>query len=199
MKSYSNLNRQTIKRRGVLSLLRNNDSCEERIKTLENLMDEHGTQIKRLIFSYVKQWEVASDLTQDVFITVFEKLDTFEGRSSLKTWIYSIAINKAKDYLKSWHFKNILLQKKMFLSGQDKNKTPEEEIMFQHDKKELYKNILNLPPKYRGIFLLHYYSDLTVKEISEANGLPISTIQTRLYRGKEKLKQILKESSELYG
>ncbi|MBP1081832.1 MULTISPECIES: sigma-70 family RNA polymerase sigma factor [Bacillus] len=175
-----------------------NNSREDRVKTIEKLMDEHGTSIKRLIFTYVKHWETASDLTQDVFLTVFEKLDTFQGRSSLKTWVFSIAINKSKDYLKSWHFNHILLHK---ISNKDTNKTPEEEIMSQHDRKELYNNILTLPPKYRELIFLHYYNDMTVKEISEVTGLPAATIKTRLYRGKEKLKKKLnlKESGELYG
>ena len=85
---------------------KNGESFPLDIYQFEDIMTEHGTDVKRFIFTYVKDWDVASDLTQDVFIKVYNGLHQFENRSSIKTWIFSIAANRSKDYLKSWHYKH---------------------------------------------------------------------------------------------
>nr|WP_231620668.1 sigma factor [Fictibacillus sp. 7GRE50] len=58
----------------------------------------YGEEIKRLVYTFVKNWQQAEDITQDVYIALYTKLDTFRGESTLKSWIYTIAINKSKDF-----------------------------------------------------------------------------------------------------
>jgi RNA polymerase sigma-70 factor, ECF subfamily len=128
----------------------------EREKIIEMVMDEYGTKLKRMIYSYVKDWEVASDLTQEVFITVYEKLLSFKQRSSFKTWNYTIAINKSKDYLKSWHYRNLVINEKLFFFKQIGEKSPEDLLLQQDVRSELAKAIMAMPVKYREVFLLHY-------------------------------------------
>lgn len=164
-------------------------STVDRALALEIIMDEYGTTLKRLIYSYVKNWEVASDLTQEVFITVYEKLDTFQQRSSFKTWIFTIAVNKSKDYLKSWHHRNLVMNEKIFFLKKDSAKGPEEYVLQANENSDLTALIWDLPLKYREILLLHYYQDLSIKEISEMLRLSIGTVKTRLYRGQDKLKK----------
>lgn len=154
---------------------------------LEMIMDEYGTKIKKLVYSYVNNWDISTDLTQEVFITVYQKLEGFQYRSSLKTWIFRIAINKCKDHLKSWHYRNMVLNEKLFFFIKDSKKIPEEQVILLDDSNELYRKIWTLPTKYREVFILHYYEDLTPHEISDALNLSISTVKTRLYRGKEKV------------
>ncbi|HYK73435.1 MAG TPA: sigma-70 family RNA polymerase sigma factor, partial [Pseudoneobacillus sp.] len=115
--------------------------------------------------------------------------------------IYSIAINKCKDYMKSWHYRNTIINEKFFSFMRDSKKTPEELLIEKSNNKELEKAIWSLPLKYREVFLLYYYQDLNLEEVSEALGIPISTVKTRLYRGKEKVKKsfIPKYRGELHG
>lgn len=170
------------------------DNKVDRALVLEMIMDEYGTVLKRLIYSYVKDWNAASDLTQDTFITVYEKLENFQQRSSFKTWIFTIAINKSKDYLKSWHYRNLVMNEKIFLLKKDRVKGPEAAFLEQDEHHELLKTIESLTVKYREVFLLHYYQDFSLAEISEALNIPISTVKTRLYRGQEKVRKILTAS-----
>lgn len=172
----------------------------EREKIIEMVMDEYGTKLKRMIYSYVKDWEVASDLTQEVFITVYEKLLLFKRRSSFKTWIYTIAINKSKDYLKSWHYRNLVINEKLFSFKQSGEKSPEDLLLQKDVRSELAKAIMAMPVKYREVFLLHYNQDFSYSEISEALGLPLATVKTRLFRGKERCKRFLiNERGEQHG
>jgi RNA polymerase sigma factor (sigma-70 family) len=61
------------------------------------LINEYGTMVKRLAFSYVKDKSLAEDFSQEVFIAAYKNLDSFKGESSYKTWIYRITINRSKD------------------------------------------------------------------------------------------------------
>ncbi|MFD2445047.1 sigma-70 family RNA polymerase sigma factor [Bacillus sp. CGMCC 1.16607] len=173
-----------------------NDSAERRIALaasneakLEGLMDAYGDQVKYLIYSYVKDWGITSDLVQEVFVSVYMKLDGFEGRSTYKTWIYSIAINRAKDYLKSWHFRHMAVAEKVASFIKDSSRTPEDLAIENDTHRELLKTVWALPIKYREVILLHYYQELSVSEISEALGFPLKTIKTRLFRAKEKIRK----------
>ncbi|PPA71153.1 RNA polymerase factor sigma C [Jeotgalibacillus proteolyticus] len=161
-------------------------------------MEEFGTGVKRLIFSYVKDWNITSDLSQDVFITVYEKWDTFEKRSSFKTWVFSIAINKAKDYLKSWHYRKMLVKEPFAFMLTTTNHSPENTLLKRADQEDLVNRVVSLPVKYREVILLHYYQDLTFAEISEMLKIPVSTVKTRLHRAKEKIKRS-HEAKERWG
>lgn len=77
------------------------DDKVDRALVLEMIMDEYGTVLKRLIYSYVKDWNTASDLTQDTFITVYEKLENFQQRSSLKHGYSQSLLIKARTTLKA--------------------------------------------------------------------------------------------------
>ncbi|WP_369385783.1 sigma-70 family RNA polymerase sigma factor [Mesobacillus boroniphilus] len=82
------------------------------------LMDEYGDKIIRLAYTYVRSHQAAEDITQEVFLKCYEKMHLFRGDSSYKTWLYKITVNKCKDYLKSWSYKNIIFTE-LFVSFQE--------------------------------------------------------------------------------
>lgn len=171
------------------------ESTERRIKLargneakLEVIMEAYGDQIKRLVYSYVKDWGIAGDLTQEVFVAIYLKLESFEGRSSYKTWVYTIAINRSKDYLKSWHYRHMAVAERVISFMKDTKRTPEEVAIENDANRQLLEAVWSLPLKYREIILLHFYQDLAVSEISETLGLPLATVKTRLQRAKEKVR-----------
>lgn len=65
-------------------------------ETLESIMNEYGSEIKRMVYSYIKNQSDADDVTQEVFVTVYRKLNTFQGKSTLRSWVYAIAINNVR-------------------------------------------------------------------------------------------------------
>jgi RNA polymerase sigma factor (sigma-70 family) len=73
----------------------------------EGLMSEYGDKILQLVYLNVKDRTIAEDITQEVFISAYRHLETFRGESSYKTWLYRIAINETKKYLRSWSFRKI--------------------------------------------------------------------------------------------
>ncbi|RLQ94570.1 sigma-70 family RNA polymerase sigma factor [Falsibacillus albus] len=145
--------------------------------------------MKRLIFSYVGEWQQPEDLTQEVFITVFLKIDTFKEKSSLKTWIYKIAVNKTKDYLRSWHYKKTTLSNNLFFIKHDNS--VEEEFIMKERSNYISTEVFKLPIKYREIILLYYYKDFSLSEIAAITNINSSTVRTRLARGRNILERKL--------
>lgn len=78
--------------------------------SLDRLMQEYGTRVLRLVTLMVKDRDLAEDITQDVFLKVYRNLSGFRGESSIHTWIYRIAVNECKGYLRSWTFRNLFPQ-----------------------------------------------------------------------------------------
>lgn len=170
-----------------------NLTVEDREEVLIALMDDYGQDVMRLSFSYVKNHAVAEELTQEIFIKVYEKLDTYKRKSSLKTWLWRIAINHCKDYLKSWHYRKVLLAEKISLEKRGTSESTEDEVIQRNEDALLAEEVLHLPVKYREVIHLHYFMDMSIREIEQVIGINQNTIKTRLKRAKELLKDRLEE------
>lgn len=159
-------------------------------ETVEWLMSEYGKQVVRLAFTYVKQEQLAEDVAQDVFMKCYQKLDTFRNESSYKTWLYSITVNLCKDRLRSWSFRNIIIND-FFSHNKISKTTPESELLELESKSELSQSVLDLPVKYREVIILFYYEEFSYQEITELIGISNQTIKSRLHRGRNLLKKKL--------
>jgi RNA polymerase sigma factor (sigma-70 family) len=162
-----------------------------RDEAIEWVMDEYGEGLKRLIFTYVKNKTQTDDIFQDVLLTVYQKIDTFDGRASLKNWVYQITSNKCRDYLRS-PLHRLLIWKEE-ISRKASSMTPEKMYLLDERKRMIIEAILTLPLKYREVLVLQYYKELSIQEISNVLQVNPSTIKTRIMRAKEKLRAILKE------
>ncbi|MED4036472.1 sigma-70 family RNA polymerase sigma factor [Niallia taxi] len=160
----------------------------EREEIIDQLMQEYSDDILHLVYTYVKNPTTAEDLTQEIFIKCYEKLNQFNQQATLKTWVYRIASNHCKDYLRSWHYRKITLSDKILDYIPSKSKQVEEEIIANSEGNILTNAVMNLPLKYREVVFLHYYEELSLAEISKITSVNINTIKTRLKRAKELLK-----------
>ncbi|MDX8342254.1 sigma-70 family RNA polymerase sigma factor [Rossellomorea sp. YZS02] len=158
-------------------------------RSIRSLLSQYGEDVKRLIYSYVKSWSAAEDLVQEVFITVFQKVDTLEKEASVKAWIFSIAANKSKDYLRSWHYRKLLFTNTF--STKTNKESPEDLLIQQQQKTVLSEAVFALPVKYREVIIFFYYQELRIEEISTILGINSSTIRTRLARARDLLNQKL--------
>jgi RNA polymerase sigma factor (sigma-70 family) len=155
------------------------------------LMEEYGDMVVRLAFTYVKQKQLAEDISQEVFISCYKSLETFQNKASYKTWLYRITVNKCKDYFRSWSYRNISYQdffRSIFPSG---GQSVEASILEGEEKEIIFEKVLALPIKLREVIILQYYEELTVNEISELLGINSNTVKTRLHRAKKLLQSSL--------
>lgn len=172
----------------VFNKYENTNRDLENEEILINLMEEYSQEVMWLAFGYVKDMFIAEDLTQEVFIKIFHNLDTFEGKSSIRTWLFSITINTCKDYLKSSYFKRIIpsiLNLNKIPIG--KNDTPENLLQTKQQNETLSKHLLSLPLKYREVIILYYFQEFKIREISNLLKINENTIKTRLKKAKIKL------------
>jgi RNA polymerase sigma-70 factor (ECF subfamily) len=142
----------------------------------------------------VENGEDARDLTQEVFIQLYQSLPRFRSESSFGTWAYRIAVNKCLDFLrrKKTRGKEVVLSlyEGDALPGNCRE-GPEEAAIRQDESRRLKTAIKNLPQDYRIVLVLHHYQQLSYKEIAEILSIPVKTVATRLYRAKLILKEKL--------
>jgi RNA polymerase sigma-70 factor, ECF subfamily len=157
---------------------------------LDSLMKEYGQSVLWLAYSYVKDKSLAEEITQDVFISCHEKMDTFREESSIKTWIYRIASNRCKDVMKSRAYKYKKLTQSLFDHYFSTDQTPEDSFIKKSDENELSLKVLALPLKYREVIYLYYFENLKLDEISILLSIKKNTVKTRLHRGRDLLKKM---------
>ncbi|MGE7923721.1 sigma-70 family RNA polymerase sigma factor [Viridibacillus arvi] len=160
------------------------------MKQLEKFIHEHGEELLRLAYTYVKNKQAAEDIVQDVLLKAFEKQASFRGESTYRTYLYRMTINRSYDYLRSWHYKNTIVSKKIQrLFG----RSAEEDVLMQSENRQLAQSVLELPLKFREVIVFTYYLDYSSEEIGTLLNCSPTTVRTRLARGREKLKLVLKE------
>jgi len=158
---------------------------------LRNAIKENGEYLLRLAYFYVKDWSIAEDIIQEVFVSYYLKSDQFENRSSLKTYLAKITVNKCHDYLRSWKNKIHIYTYRLFDNSSANKDTPEE-LLLDKDKNDLLiQEILDMSIKYRDVILLYYYQDFNISEISQILNCSENTVKTRLVRAKAILKSKL--------
>jgi RNA polymerase sigma-70 factor, ECF subfamily len=160
---------------------------------IDKIMEQYGQEILQLAYSYVNNKAVAEDLTQDIFVKCYNSLHTYSGKSKLRTWLWRIAINHCKDFLRSWYNRNVLVTGEDFIQNGTKKELVEQAVIQKEEDDQLISAIMALPIKYREVIYLFYYQELPIKEIAEITDTGINTVKTRLKRAKELLKKRLEE------
>lgn len=159
------------------------------MEEIEKIIEEYGTNVMRLAYFYLKDRDMAEDVTQDVFLKIWQKVNGFRGDSSIKTWILRITVNLCKDRLRSWSWRKLRLMGDEFwetLGGSEPG--PHLQAVTDERKEILVKAVLSLPVKYREVVVLHYYQGLLTREIAEVTGLKEATVRSRLARARAQLK-----------
>lgn len=154
--------------------------------TIEGLMKEYQTNLFVTAFNICKNAEDAKDVVQDTFIAYMTSNQKFNDEGHIRAWLFHVAINKAKDFNKSFW---------------KRNRMPLEDYMetLPFETKEdssLFEAVLNLPEKYRVVIHLFYYEDMSIKEISGVMRISESNVKVRLSRGRKFLKNVLMEEWE---
>ncbi len=134
----------------------------------------------RAAFSYVKNREDAEDISQETFARLFVSRDSFRADENVKAWLIRVAINLAKNLLKSSRYR---LRDE--LPENLAANPPETEDAIMHDC------IRRLPPEYSSVIYLFYYEGYSVKEIAALCKISSAAVRTRLSRGRNRLKEML--------
>jgi RNA polymerase sigma-70 factor (ECF subfamily) len=186
--------------RELLDRLRRDDAS-----ALETLMARYGDRVYRLAHSVTRNEADAEEVTQDVFLALFRKHETFEGRSALGSWIYRIAMNAALNRRRG---RRTELETALdpFLprfkadghrEGEDGwvladwSRTPERELLSEERRAAVNRAIDNLPEHYRAVVVLRDVDGLTNEQVAEVMGESIALVKSRLHRARMALREQL--------
>lgn len=144
------------------------------------------------LYKLTNDIELSEELTQETFYTAIKKINTLNKKESIRTWLYQIAKNKWKDYLKKNKKANIDLDENT-VENLVANYDIEEDMIAKDNIIEFYKKIHMLDIDTREIIYLKIIRNFTFKEISQILGKNEEWARTKFYRGKLKLKESLKD------
>ena len=159
------------------------------------LVEKYQNMVFRTTIGFVHNKEDAEDLTQDVFIRVFQSLKTFNGDAEFSTWLYRITVNTSINHLNKiksrglLHFAEDILQNIFNMASDDKN--PQQQMEQTERDEAIRKAIDALPEKQRTAFVLSKYDDLTQKEIAAIMQSTEGSVEQLLQRAKSSLQNKL--------
>lgn len=155
------------------------------------LMREYSPELNSFLLRIVSNTEDAQDILQDTFVRVWEKSHQFKGNSSVKTWIFRIAINLAYSHLKRrkrWSF-SVLDDIKALVSGSD----PQIETEKEYNASLLEKSLVLLTPRQHSVVVARIYQDLPYAQISEALGCSENAAKVHFHEGKKRIESYIKK------
>jgi len=146
--------------------------------------------VLRIAVNYCKEFSDAEDITQDVFLKLYETGTDFADDEHVKRWLIRVAVNDCMNYLASaWRRR---MQPMEFQKIESVFEAAEGEAKEDAEAEALFEAVTSLPEKYRSVVHLYYYEDYPVKEIAGILQEKETTIQTRLMRARKMLKKQLK-------
>jgi len=173
--------------------------------TFEELYKDYAGKLLNLAYRMTKNEEDARDLTQGIFLKVFQNLHTFRGKSHVYTWVYRIALNHILLFMKRrqrerWfslldtNVSEILREESIEPGFQLSPATISADRKMQLDEKAdiVWNAVLSLPIKYRVPILLYHYEGMSYKDIAEVMEVSVSAVEARIHRAKKKLIKKLK-------
>jgi RNA polymerase sigma-70 factor (ECF subfamily) len=158
----------------------------------------HEGMVFNLAARLLADAEEARDLSQEVFLQVFRTLGRFEGRSSLRTWIYRIVVNQCRNRQRWWRrrrrghslpLQDLTDAQEARLSAAQPEQGPQQELERRDRAREVQAALSTLSFDHRAILMLREVEGLSCEEIAQALALPAGTVKSRLARAREALRR----------
>jgi RNA polymerase sigma-70 factor (ECF subfamily) len=191
---------QTPQDRELIARLQAGDAT-----AVQELADRYRSRIFQLAMRYMKNREDAEEVTQDVLLKVYRKVDAFRGDAQLSSWIYRITFNTAMSRLRSTRLARAADQEheralaagsderpeKSFRQQADWSRMPDESVLRAQLREAVAEAIEELPEIYRAPVVLRDIQGLTTEEASSRLNVKDQTLKSRLHRGRLMLREKL--------
>jgi RNA polymerase sigma factor (sigma-70 family) len=157
-----------------------------------DLVRRHQDRVYGMALRATGKPEDAEDLAQEVFLSVFRGLEGFKGDAKFTTWLYRIAWNRCADWLRRNRKpgrRTTQLEEADDLA--DGRADPAAEVLGEDDRQRMRRALDGLDDRYRSVVELSCIQGLSYAEVGTALGLPVKTVETRLYRARKLLRERL--------
>ncbi|MGE5676062.1 MAG: RNA polymerase sigma factor [Mycobacterium leprae] len=163
------------------------------------LVERNKGRVYRTLYQVVGSDEDAQDLAQEVFLKVFRSLAGYRGEAAFTTWLHRLTLNLAFDWLRARKRRPLQIPleppadepERPRLELRSADEGPEEAAMREERRQQLQQAIAGLPPDYREVVMLHHFHNQSYTQIAERLGIPVRTVETRLYRARGLLRRVL--------
>lgn len=165
-------------------------------QAFQDLVRPHLDSIRRFARSFCKNDSDADDLAQDALVKAYRSFGSFDGRSSLSTWLYTVAKHQFVDNQRSRLFR--WRGRESELSELDQSSLPNaEQLLDERQKVEiLWAALRRVDEKFRTPLVLAEVDGLGYEQIAEIERIPIGTVRSRIARGKDQLRTLIGQSAE---
>lgn len=174
------------------------NSIAGRSDGFEELVRRYQRPITSYVFRMLGDYESSLDVTQEVFIKVYNSLTKYSSEYKFSTWLYRIAHNAAIDHRR----RNSVTPQSLEAENADgsyqiqlesRDLSPEQDRERSEWRIEIDAVVKCLPPAYRDLILLRHGQDLSYDEIADVTGLPLGTVKNRLFRAREMMREMFIE------
>lgn len=167
-------------------------------EAVKQLIEDYQRLVASIVWKMINNEFDREDLCQEIMIKVYKNISKFRFQSKLSTWIGKISYNHCYNFIKKKkkminfntldHLDPDLIGHSVFVED---SKNSKKEIVEDDIEQILLKSLDKLPPVYKLIINLYHFENLSYNEIAEITDMPMGTVKSYLYRGREKLKDIL--------
>ncbi|RYZ80872.1 MAG: sigma-70 family RNA polymerase sigma factor [Proteobacteria bacterium] len=161
--------------------------------SFSELVKRHQKGLLRMSLRFVKDLDTAEDVVQEAFIKSYEKLHSFEGRSSFKSWLYQIAVNNARNRIRDTRKNMVDIDNVQLAVGAE----AESGLVHGAISGMLQVEVDKLPDRQRTALVLRVYEDMSFKEIAEIMQCPYDTAKANYRHALIKLREVFEEQQDL--
>lgn len=163
------------------------------------LVARHYRAIYNMVYRMLGNSEDAADLTQEAFVRIYTRLDTFQLDRSFLAWARAVASNLCIDDLRRRGTPPVSLDEHLE-SGQQHadlgpGVSPEDQLEMAEDSRRVLAAVQQLPEKQRAVLVLRHIEGLKLEEIAETLRMPLGTVKTMLFRGREAVRKMVGDLS----
>lgn len=167
-------------------------------RAFAEIVEMYKDKLYHLAYRMMNNRQEAEDIVQESFLRVYKHLDRYDEDQKFSTWIYRIATNLCIDRLRKRRPAYSLDAASTEHEGLDgyammpsDDRTPESELILSETQRIIREAIDTLPAKYKSVMVLRYLQDMSLQEISEVLDMPVTTVKTRVHRGREFMRKKL--------
>jgi len=164
------------------------------------LIEKYKSLVFNLALRMTKNYSESEELTQEIFVKVYSKLEDYKVRYKFRDWLYAIASNTITDRLRKRKFAFFSIDKPIKTEKKDvyfdfvdiKQTDPEAGLLEKEEKDKILNLVSGLPVNYKAVIVLRYFEKLSYEEIAKISKLSLGTVKTRLHRAQKMLQKKIK-------
>jgi len=156
------------------------------------LLEKYQDLVFSLVYRMLQHYEDARDVSQDVFIKIYSMLPKYKPVGKFYSWLYCLTINLVRDHVRTRSYKRKLKEvahDREYSSLQYRSLNPHQSFFNKETRSTLETLVASLPQKQREVFILHYFHQISLNEITTITGFSLSNVKVLLHRARKILLQ----------